>query len=493
MKRIFSLMLGLAVALSALQAQNVVTISDVDLEQGESALLSVELTNETLFSAFQMDLLLPEGMSVVATFNEDGEEVLDITLGEERKKSSHSLSYNVLKSGAIRVASFSSTNATYDGESGEIVTFRIEAADSLDLGVYEAQLSNVVFTTPDAVDFRLSDVNARINYSSYVDVEQLYDVELQVASPYGRCICDGFVIEPNDLEVYSGMLEHGFEFNLYFVPFDGYMAKSLKRNGEIVTIQNNSYAEELTEGVVFSEVNYVSIVDTLVMTEVVVDTLVMTETVVDTLVLTETVVDTLVLTETVVDTLVLTETVVDTLVLTETVVDTLVLTETVVDTLVLTETVVDTLVLTETIVDTLVQTLVDTMLVEKWDTIFVAEIEELPIPVITCDSGVVTITCEDSNAIILYAIDGDPIEGSVYVAPFHAPDDVIISAVAVRCGEVAVFDMAENGIEQAQMRVVSRRYYTTDGVEVTSPKDGVTIVIVKYEDGTTSAYKMVKK
>ena len=453
MKRIFSLMLGLAVALSALQAQNVVTISDVDLEQGESALLSVELTNETLFSAFQMDLLLPEGMSVVATFNEDGEEVLDITLGEERKKSSHSLSYNVLKSGAIRVASFSSTNATYDGESGEIVTFRIEAADSLDLGVYEAQLSNVVFTTPDAVDYRLSDVNARINYSSYVDVEQLYDVEIQVASPYGRCICDGFVIEPNDLEVYSGMLEHGFEFNLYFVPFDGYMAKSLKRNGEIVTIQNNSYAEELTEGVVFSEVNYVSIVDTLVMTEVVVDTLVMTETVVDTLVLTETVVDTLVLTETV----------------------------------------VDTLVLTETIVDTLVQTLVDTMLVEKWDTIFVAEIEELPIPVIACDSGVVTITCEDSNAIILYAIDGDPIEGSVYVAPFHAPDDVIISAVAVRCGEVAVFDMAENGIEQAQMRVVSRRYYTTDGVEVTSPKDGVTIVIVKYEDGTTSAYKMVKK
>ncbi len=43
---------GLAVALSALQAQNAVTVGNVSLQKGNSALVSVELTNELAFSAF---------------------------------------------------------------------------------------------------------------------------------------------------------------------------------------------------------------------------------------------------------------------------------------------------------------------------------------------------------------------------------------------------------------------------------------------------------
>ncbi|MBR4312383.1 MAG: chitobiase/beta-hexosaminidase C-terminal domain-containing protein [Bacteroidaceae bacterium] len=409
--------------------------------------------------------------------NEDGEEALDIALNEERKKSTHSLSYNVLNSGAVRVASFSNTNAVYEGVSGEIIAFRIMATDDVAFGTYFAELYNVVFTTPDAVDYRLPSVTVQIDYSSSQggEIEQEgHDVEVH-ASPYGRCICDGYLIEPSDSNVVYGVVEDGYELKFYFVPFEGYMANSMKRNGEVIAIHNNIYEEIVTEDIAFTDVNYVTIADTLVVTETIVDTLVQTETVVDTLVLTETVVDTLVLTETVVDTLVLTETVVDTLVLTETVVDTLVLTETVVDTLVLTETVVDT------------------MLVEKWDTVFVTEIEELPMPVITCDSGIVTITCEDPDAIILYAIDGDPIEGSVYVSPFRVTGTAKVSAVAIRTGDVAILTVAENSVAQSHLRVVSRRYYTTNGVEVTSPEDGVTIVVAEYEGGATQVYKLVKR
>ena len=457
MKRIFSVIIGLAAALGALQAQNSVTINDISLQQDGVAVVAVELANETEFSAFQMDLKLPEGFVVTTILNEDGEEALDIALNEERKKSTHSLSYNVLNSGAVRVASFSNTNAVYEGVSGEIIAFRIMATDDVAFGTYFAELYNVVFTTPDAVDYRLPSVTVQIDYSSSQggEIEQEgHDVEVH-ASPYGRCICDGYLIEPSDSNVVYGVVEDGYELKFYFVPFEGYMANSMKRNGEVIAIHNNIYEEIVTEDIAFTDVNYVTIADTLVVTETIVDTLVQTETVVDTLVLTETVVDTLVLTETVVDTLVLTETVVDTLVLTETV--------------------------------------VDTMLVEKWDTVFVTEIEELPMPVITCDSGIVTITCEDPDAIILYAIDGDPIEGSVYVSPFRVTGTAKVSAVAIRTGDVAILTVAENSVAQSHLRVVSRRYYTTNGVEVTSPEDGVTIVVAEYEGGATQVYKLVKR
>ena len=125
MKRIFSMIVGFAVALSALQAQNSITVSDVTVQEGQSAVISVELNNETVFSAFQMDLKLPAGFEVATTVNEDGEEVLDIALNDARKKSTHSLSYNVLDDGTIRIAAFSTQNATFRGTSGEIVCVRV--------------------------------------------------------------------------------------------------------------------------------------------------------------------------------------------------------------------------------------------------------------------------------------------------------------------------------------------------------------------------------
>ena len=825
------MILGLAVALSALQAQNTVTVGNVSLQEGETAVVSVELTNELEFSAFQMDLKLPEGFSVATMVNEDGDEVLDITLNADRKKSTHLLAYNVLGDGTVRIASYSSTNATYKGTSGEIVQIRILPAAEAVSGNHLVELSKILFTTPEpAVEYNLGTVSFKIKYSrplldavnafkdnytelallaetyssmwsipavnekflvvqekayemyetlsdisvdsleTYISVmreaiayvkamdakynkwkdllyvcydcqdntptatpevaaafaevvdknsayqwnmpaattaeidvmiaeldaayrafvkattpKERYDVTVDIigggsvvgsgnyeegtevtltatpnsgyrfarwsngstanpyvftasrdmhltaefeeipnpgvmlipfgqftrqpypvkyfkaemdsgiapaedwytpdfddsswtsglapitnadhkfytatpweplkstywvrrtfeldsipqdrafvlylshddectmylngqliyetrgwtetykvipldwkfaaylvegenvitavvsnsalnhacvdfgiyhtemdeeivhpnrsvavyAGQYGRCILDGNVIEPNDSYTLSNAIEDGSAIKLYFVPFDGYTARSMKRNGEEVSIKDNVYEEIAKEDVAFTDINYVA--------------------------------------SAAADTVVVTETIVDTLVVTETIVDTLVVTETVVDTLVVTETIVDTLVLTEII------TKVDTMLVEKTDTVFITEIEELPTPVITCDNGVVTITCEQEDAIILYAINGDPIEGSVYTAPFEVAEDAVVSAIAVRSSGKAELSVTGTGVAQSQMRVVSRRYFAENGVEVTSPEAGVTIVVAEYEDGTTQVYKLVKR
>ena len=415
MKRIFGVIIGLAVALSALQAQNTVTVGDVELKKGNSALVSVELANELAFSAFQMDLTLPEGFSIPTTMNEDEEEVLDITLNASRKKSSHQLVYNVLDNGNIRIGSYSSQNATLKGTSGEIIQFRIVAADEVETGIYTARLSRLLFSTADpAVEYDLGTVDFQIAYEGdAVDIEPVVpkrSVEVN-AGQYGRCVFEGEVIEPNGSYTLSEEFEDGAAIQLFFVPFKGYAASTMTRNGEVVAIQDNVYEESATEDVVFADVNYVKVTDTIIVTETIVDTLVVTETVV----------------------------------------------------------------------------------VEKVDTIIITEIEELPVPVITYEDGFVTITCEDPDAIILYAINGDPMSGSVYTAPFKVDEDAVISAVVVRSGDAAVLSVEGTGIAHAQARIVSQRYYGEDGIELTSPEKGITVVVVEYEDGATRVYKMLKQ
>jgi len=570
---------GLAVALSALQAQNnTVTVGDVKMQEGETAVISVVLDNETAFNSFQMDLTLPEGFQVATTINEDDEEVLDIALNADRKKSTHTLAYNVLNSGAIRIASYSSTNATYKGNSGEIVQIRIEATEAAVAGTSTAVLSKILFTTPEPVGFDFEDVKFQIAYaqkeitpleivsvtpaegdvelldkiiikfnqkvqlsydenwaqlsseiklyseageeytlthlsaysstdcleyavnaewagneyvSTPITEEGTYTLDLSqivvdyageeeidewgypttvwygkngrcegsctwivsakevlpsynvamYGSQYGRCIWNGNVAEPGAENSLAGTVEQDEVIKFYFIPLEGYQVSSMKRNGELIAVNDNMYEETATEDVVFSDVDYTTIVDTLVVTETVVDTLVIKETVVDTLVVKETVVDTLVVKETVVDTVVVTETVI----------------------------------------------------VEKVDTLIITEIEELPTPVITCENGVVTITCEETDVTILYAINGDPMEGSIYTAPFKVVEDAVVSAIAVRSGEKAVLEVVGTDIAQSQMHIVSRRYYREDGVEVSSPERGVTIVAAEYEDGTTRVFKMVKR
>lgn len=550
---------------------NVVTVNNVTLNGvGDKAVLAVDLQNETEFTAFVMDLKLPIGFIVPTTINEDGDEVLDITLNAERRKSTHSLSYNTLGDGTLRFASLSSTNATFRGTSGTIVEIVLMATEEATESARRNRGTlSAAFTTAEAVDYNLGTVNFRINYSKlneadiavldsasmlmneigvYVDSinmvfpeytenalfeniyycidflsslesysgEILYNEyhrisalfeELEEAIPYmaelkkandafnshiyatafpgmsnaltawetvndfvwtyredptgitqeiqamstyletaqkayqdsyipnvnlslevgqyGRCILNGNMVFPE--ENYSMAIASGSMVTMWFVPFEGYALTNMKRNGELIVVRNNCYEGVVTEDVVFSDLCYEMIVDTVLVPEITVDTLVVTETIVDTLVVTETVVDTLVVTETIVD------------------------------------------------------------------TVFVTEVEELPIPVIANENGVVTITCEQSDVVILYAINGDPLGGSVYTGPFEVNESAVVSAVAVRAGEAASLSVSVNGIAQSQQHAVSRCYYTESGIEIPSPSEGITVVVVQYEDGSTRTYKMMKK
>ena len=359
---------------------NAVAISNVALKKGESAVISVELNNETAFTSFQMDLLLPQGFKVATMINEDDEEVLDITLSAARKKSTHTLSYNdELGNGAIRIVSYSTANATYKGNTGEIVQIRIEATDDAVDGTSKAVLRNILFTTAEPVGYELENVEFQIAYST-----EAPGCSVAVnAGKQGSCFLQGNLISPDQsLTVNS---KQGDAIKLYFVPTEGYTARSMRRNGEVVAIRDNMYEETAVEDVSFTDVEYTRASDTIFITE------------------------------------------------------------------------------------------------------------PIATPVITSDNGVVTITCDAPDVVILYAIDGDPMEGSVYTAPFEVKDDAVVSAVAVRYSQEATLAVKGNGVAHSQMRVVSRRYYSENGVEVSAPVNGVTVVATEYEDGSTRVYKVVSR
>ena len=158
MKRLLSIVMGFVVALSALQAQDKVSLSSVDFVKGQSVTMTVDLQNTTVFSAFQMDLTLPEGFAIATL---EGSDKLAITLSDSRKHSSHILSYN--KQGSkVRITAYSGSNANFTGITGSLLTIGLVATDAAVPGVYSATLNRVLFTTADEDEIGLADALGEI-------------------------------------------------------------------------------------------------------------------------------------------------------------------------------------------------------------------------------------------------------------------------------------------------------------------------------------------
>lgn len=139
-------------------AQDRLEIQDFSFDLGETKTLAVDLINEVEYTAFQFDVMLPEGFGIVTTINEDDEEVLDITLDANRKKSTHVLTYDMLSPGKIRIAAYSSKNAGFKNNSGTLVNITVKASEDMAAGNYVIKLTNIKFADSEANGYPLSDV-----------------------------------------------------------------------------------------------------------------------------------------------------------------------------------------------------------------------------------------------------------------------------------------------------------------------------------------------
>ena len=142
MKKVFLAFTAALFSILPASAANVVTVSDVTLTKGRTGTISVAMENDKPYTAFQMKLNLPQGITLVS-----------VTKGA-RMDESHGLS---CQPATGMIACLSTVNALFTGNSGELFTITVSVSDDAELNTpLSASLTGVVLSTTSGFD-NLSD------------------------------------------------------------------------------------------------------------------------------------------------------------------------------------------------------------------------------------------------------------------------------------------------------------------------------------------------
>lgn len=166
MKKTFLLMLAFVATLCA-SATDRFYIEDFFLASGDTCTVSIMLDNETAYTAFQCDLCLPEGLTMVP-----GTATLT-----SRKHNSHTFSVNTIADGVIRLMSYSLSLKTYSGNSGALVTLDIAASEDFD-GPATVEVRNSLFTMVTGVEMSLANEQCTVTSGLWGDVNHDHEVNI---------------------------------------------------------------------------------------------------------------------------------------------------------------------------------------------------------------------------------------------------------------------------------------------------------------------------
>lgn len=108
---------------------------------GANQTLSIAMDNNIDVTAFQFDIMLPNGVTVNNYVNDDDETVPNIQL-TSRKASSHSISCNKREDGRYTIVVLSMKNQAIKGTEGDVVTMDINVPITMS-GNYDVILSNI--------------------------------------------------------------------------------------------------------------------------------------------------------------------------------------------------------------------------------------------------------------------------------------------------------------------------------------------------------------
>ena len=140
------------------------TVVDVNLKPGESKTASINLENPTKkYTAFQFDLVLPEGVTVELKNNGKPK----ISLNEDRIDD-HTLTVQDLGSGSYRLLCFSMSNAELYGTSGTLITMTLHAADDASAGTKTGSIKSQVFTEASGDQVKWADFSFTVTIAAAV-------------------------------------------------------------------------------------------------------------------------------------------------------------------------------------------------------------------------------------------------------------------------------------------------------------------------------------
>lgn len=110
----------LRVSSREVESGDYMSMADLTISKGETVPFAINLNNQQTFTAFQCDIVLPDGLSIPK--NSRGKPIIELT---DRADESHILSCSQVSEHVVRVAVISTMSEDFTGDNGPILQFNI--------------------------------------------------------------------------------------------------------------------------------------------------------------------------------------------------------------------------------------------------------------------------------------------------------------------------------------------------------------------------------
>lgn len=173
-------------------------IGNFNMSTGSSYEVAVMLDNSMELTAFQLDIELPEGLSIQETNG-----VYDFALTS--RKANHIIQSTDMIGNTVRVLAYSTSSETFADNSGELFTFTVVADNDFESG--DMCVKNIIFSQKDMTAHKLPQKDVAVNSNSSIYVTE--DNNYTVSTANGNIYIKGADL---DSEVYvyavNGLLIH---------------------------------------------------------------------------------------------------------------------------------------------------------------------------------------------------------------------------------------------------------------------------------------------
>ena len=163
-----------------LSTDDQIVVGEVSASKGKTTTLAIGLNNKTTtLSAYQFDLKLPAGFTL--SKNDKGKFQVSKTNRYEDESQTLNVSAVEGSSNTYRFVCFSLSNSVIEGTSGAILNAIIDAANTVEPGSYEGQISKIVFTKADGTQVKLNSVKFNIVVNNVTKGDVNDDGEINVS------------------------------------------------------------------------------------------------------------------------------------------------------------------------------------------------------------------------------------------------------------------------------------------------------------------------
>lgn len=147
---------------SIVEMDNHLEMPDTSLLYWETVTIPVVLCNDRNILAFQTDIVLPEGFSIVA--NEEDEYLITPS---NRLSGDHVMMASDYENGVVRVVCYTPESQPIEGYNGDLFYITVKVPENA-VGEYPIILRNSRLTTEDYTELRIPDASATINVKAYI-------------------------------------------------------------------------------------------------------------------------------------------------------------------------------------------------------------------------------------------------------------------------------------------------------------------------------------